>query len=119
MDGRRRNFVAPTFVDVEYECVFRHGTDPDTEKVKMKKILMALALATAFIAGVEVSGQSNAKAFETINAIHEHVLSTINEMERARAENHYDTGGHAAKAEEHLRAAERDLKIAADALSGH
>ena len=85
----------------------------------MKKVLMVLALATAFIVGVGVSGQSNANAFEAIDRIHQHVVSTINEMERARSDNHYDTGGHAAKAEEHLRAAEHDLKVAADALSGH
>ena len=33
-------------------------------------------------------------------------------MNDARAANHYDMGGHGAKAEEHLRAAERELGMA-------
>jgi len=36
-------------------------------------------------------------------------------MEHARAANHYDMEGHGAKAEEHLRAAERELGLAIDA----
>ena len=33
-------------------------------------------------------------------------------MERARAVNHYDMDGHGIKAEDHLRAAERELSLA-------
>jgi len=36
-------------------------------------------------------------------------------MEHARAANHYDMMGHGSKAEEHLRAAERDLGLTVDA----
>jgi hypothetical protein len=36
-------------------------------------------------------------------------------MEHARAANHYDMQGHGAKAEDHLRAAERELGLAVDA----
>jgi hypothetical protein len=36
-------------------------------------------------------------------------------MERARAANHYDMAGHGVKAEEHLRAAERELHDAVEA----
>jgi len=47
--------------------------------------------------------------------VHKHVIESINEMQRARAANHYDMMGHGAKAEEHLRAAERELGLAVDA----
>ena len=36
-------------------------------------------------------------------------MEAIHEMEHARAANNYDMRGHGAKAEEHLRAAEREL----------
>ena len=36
-------------------------------------------------------------------------------MEHARSANHYDMEGHGARAEEHLRAAERELGLAIDA----
>ena len=36
-------------------------------------------------------------------------------MDHARAANHYDMDGHGARAEEHLRAAERELGLAIDA----
>jgi hypothetical protein len=37
-------------------------------------------------------------------------------MEHARAANNYDMKGHGAKAEEHLRAAERELNESIDAM---
>ena len=46
---------------------------------------------------------------------HKHVTEAIHEMDRARAANHYDMMGHGAKAEEYLRAAERELGLAIDA----
>jgi hypothetical protein len=43
------------------------------------------------------------------------VLEAIHEMEVARAANHYEMAGHGAKAEDHLRAAERELHEAIEA----
>jgi hypothetical protein len=40
----------------------------------------------------------------------------IHEAEHVRAANHYDIMGNGAKAEEHLRAAERELNLAIDAF---
>jgi len=47
--------------------------------------------------------------------VHEHVMESIHELERARASNHYDMAGHGAKAEELLRHAERELHEAIEA----
>lgn len=79
----------------------------------MKNALAVFALAFAFVAGSVVSGQ--VRDWHDLDAVHKHVIEAIHEMERARAANHYDMMGHGAKAEEHLRAAERELGLAVDA----
>ena len=79
----------------------------------MKRVLAVLALALAFIAGAVLSAQ--VRDWHDLDAVHRHVVEAIHEMERARVANHYDMEGHGAKAEEHLRAAERELGLAIDA----
>jgi hypothetical protein len=79
----------------------------------MKKILSAIALTSAFMAGAVLSAQ--VRDWHDLDAVHRHVVESIHEMENARAANHYDMMGHGAKAEEHLRAAERELGLAIDA----
>ena len=79
----------------------------------MKKVLAVLSLALAFVAGAALSAQ--VRDWHDLHAVHEHVKEAIHEMERARAANHYDMEGHGAKAEDHLRAAERELGLAEDA----
>jgi hypothetical protein len=79
----------------------------------MKKVLAVLSLALAFVAGAALSAQ--VRDWHDLDAVHNHVKEAIHEMERARAANHYDMEGHGAKAEEHLRAAERELGLAVDA----
>ena len=79
----------------------------------MKKILSALALTSALAIGAMLSAQ--VRVWHDLDDVHKHVIQSINEMERARAANHYDMMGHGAKAEDHLRAAERELGLAIDA----
>jgi uncharacterized protein involved in response to NO len=79
----------------------------------MKKALSVLTIALALAAGAALSGQ--VRDWRDLDAVHKHVVEAIHEMERARAANHYDMQGHGAKAEEHLRAAERELGLAIDA----
>jgi len=79
----------------------------------MKKVLAVLSLALAFVAGAALSAQ--VRDWHDLDKCHQHVVEAIHEMERARAANHYDMEGHGAKAEEHLRAAERELGLAIDA----
>jgi hypothetical protein len=81
-------------------------------KIKMKKIVSAVALASAFATGAVLSAQIH--DWHDLEAVHKHVIESIQEMEHARNANHYDMMGHGAKAEEHLRAAERELGQAID-----
>lgn len=78
----------------------------------MKKVLAVFTLALAFLAGAALSAQVH--DWHDLDGVHKHVQEAIHEMERARAANHYDMGGHGIKAEEHLRAAERELSMAVD-----
>jgi len=50
-----------------------------------------------------------------LEGVHKHVQEAIHEMEHAPAANHHDMEGRGAKAEDHLRAAERELGLAIDA----
>ncbi len=79
----------------------------------MRKVLGVLTLALSFFAGAALSGQ--VRDWHDLEGINRHVREAIHEMERARAANHYDMGGHGMRAEEHLRAAERELDMAVDA----
>jgi hypothetical protein len=79
----------------------------------MKKLLSALALASAFATGAMLSAQ--VRDWHDLDDVHKHVIESIHEMDRARAANHYDMMGHGAKAEDHLHAAERELSLAIDA----
>jgi hypothetical protein len=80
---------------------------------KMKRLLAVSALALSFVTGAAVSAQ--VRDWHDLDGVHKHVVEAIHEMERARAANHYDMGGHGVKAEEHLRAAERELGMAVEA----
>jgi len=73
----------------------------------MKKAIAIAALALSFVAGAAFGDR--VRDWHDLEAVHKHVQEAIHEMERARAANHYDMGGHGVKAEEHLRAAEREL----------
>jgi len=79
----------------------------------MKRVLAVFSLALAFVAGAALSAQ--VRDWHDLDAVHKHVNEAIREMEHARAANHYDMEGHGAKAEDHLRAAERELGLAIDA----
>jgi hypothetical protein len=77
----------------------------------MKIVLAAAALTL-------VTGIANAadlKDWRDLEKVHNQILSSIREMERARAANHYDMAGHGAKAEQLLRDAEKELHQAIDA----
>jgi hypothetical protein len=79
----------------------------------MKRLASAFALTLAFSAGAVLSAQVH--DWHDLDDVHKHVIESINEMERARAANHFDMMGHGAKAEEHLHAAERELGLSIDA----
>ena len=68
----------------------------------------SLAVGAAFADAV--------RDWRDLDKVHMHVIESIHEMERARTANNYDMGGHGAKAEDHLRAAERELRDAVDTI---
>ena len=84
----------------------------------MKKAIAVGVLSTclSFVAGMAVAGRVH--DWRDLEAVHNHVQDAIQEMEAARAANHYDLGGHGAKAEEHLRAAEHELHEAIEWARG-
>jgi hypothetical protein len=82
----------------------------------MKKLYLSLALAVSFAAGAVVMAQVH--DWHDLDAVHRHVIEAINEMDRARAANHYDMHGHGEKAVEHLHAAEHELDLAVRDMRG-
>ena len=66
-----------------------------------------LSVCLSFVAGIAVAERVHDWA--DLESAHNHVQEAIHALDRARAANHYDMAGHGAKAEEHLRAAEREL----------
>jgi hypothetical protein len=72
-----------------------------------------LSVCLSFVAGIAVA--ERVRDWQDLEAVHNQVQESIHEMERARAANHYDMAGHGAKAEQHLRAAERELHEAIEA----
>ncbi|MFZ0481036.1 MAG: hypothetical protein WAL71_17995 [Terriglobales bacterium] len=82
----------------------------------MKKTIVATALSVclSFVAGIAVAEKVHDWA--DLEGAHNHVMEAMKQMDRARAANHYDMGGHGAKAEEHLRAAEHELHDAIESM---
>jgi hypothetical protein len=82
-------------------------------EIRMKKLYAVAALALAFATGAVLSAQ--VRDWHDLDAVHKHVIEAIHELDHARAANHYDMQGHGAKAEAHLRDAERELDLAVQA----
>lgn len=79
-----------------------------------KAFLIALAGATIGAAGT-LALADPVRDWHDLEKVHQHVVESIHEMERARAANHYDMAGHGAKAEQLLRDAEHELHEAIEA----
>jgi hypothetical protein len=79
----------------------------------MKKTLLVVLTGLSLSAGAAFADKVH--DWHDLNAVHDHVLEAIREMERASAANHYDLAGHGAKAEQLLRQAERELNQAVEA----
>jgi hypothetical protein len=79
----------------------------------MKIAVLAVATGLSFAAGLAMADKVH--DWHDLDKVHNHVLESIHEMERARAANHYDMAGHGAKAEDLLRQAEHELHDAIEA----
>ena len=76
-------------------------------------VVAVLSVCVSFAAGAAFADKVH--DWHDLDAVHSHVVESINEMQRAREANHYDMAGHGAKAEQHLREAERELSAAIEA----
>ena len=72
----------------------------------MNKLLLVFA-GVFIVSGLAFS--EPVRDWHDLEKVHKHVLEAIHEMERARAANHYDMGGHGEKAEQMLRDAKHEL----------
>jgi len=81
----------------------------------MKKILVTAATAAACILGAGHAAAEEVRDWRDLEAVHKHLEESLNEMLRAQKANHYDMGGHAAKAEQDIREALQQLHEAIEA----
>jgi len=81
--------------------------------MKKTMLIAILSVCLSFAAGIALAEKVHDWA--DLESAHHHVQEAMQEMNRARAANHYDMAGHGAKAEEHLRAAEHELHEAIEA----
>jgi len=80
----------------------------------MKRTFVIAAFCLSFVAGAAFSARVH--DWHDLDAVRRHVGEAIHEMEHARAANNYDMAGHGKKAEEHLRAAEREINESINAI---
>ena len=81
----------------------------------MNKLLIA-ASALTLLTGLAMA---EVRDWHDLDKVHQHIVQSIHEMERARAANHYDMEGHGIKAEQLLREAEKELHEAVEAAKSH
>ncbi len=81
----------------------------------MKKLLIAASALTLFTG----LAMAQVRDWHDLEKVHQHLVQSIREMERARAANHYDMEGHGIKAEQLLREAEKELHQAVEAAKAH
>jgi len=78
-----------------------------------KRLIFAVPVALVLAAGVAVAAE--VRDWQDLHRVHENIVRSIHELERARAANHYDMAGHGARAEQLLREAEHELHEAVEA----
>jgi hypothetical protein len=76
----------------------------------LKRTFLTAVAILSFGIGTAVA--QPVKDWHALDAVHNHVVEAISEMQAARAANHYDMAGHGAKAETYLHKAERELRLA-------
>jgi hypothetical protein len=74
----------------------------------MKKVLPLAALG--LMLAVTPAYADKVRDWHDLEKVHNEVLRALDHMQKAQAANHYDMGGHAAKAEADLRNVEAELK---------
>jgi hypothetical protein len=72
----------------------------------MNKLLLVFA---GFLLVSDLAFAEPVRNWHALEQVHKHIQKAIREMERASAANNYDMKGHAGKAEQLLRDADREL----------
>ncbi len=78
----------------------------------MKKSIVAVISALSLVGGVAIGAQVH--DWHQIHEADRHIDEALHEMHDAQAANHYDMGGHAAKAEQLLNGAKHELHAAVE-----
>ncbi len=78
----------------------------------MKKTLALCVLGLSF--AVSPAYAEKVKDWHDLEKVHNEVIHALEHMKKAQAANHYDMGGHAAKAEADLTNVEVELKAAVE-----
>lgn len=81
----------------------------------MKKLILLSALALSALSAQVFAGPE--AGHPNIIAAREDAQHAIEKMKAAQVANEYDMGGHAAKAEQLLKQAEAEMKMAAEAAN--
>jgi len=79
----------------------------------MKKIFL-VALGSLSLGAAVTTWSDPLRDWRDLENVHSHIVQAIKDLESASAANHYDMEGHAKKAEQLLRDAEKELKYAED-----
>jgi hypothetical protein len=79
----------------------------------MKKIILVIVSVSTLVFSLAFANE--VRDWKDLEKARKHIEQTIHEMERVAAANHYDMNGHAKKAEEALRIAEKELRAAVEA----
>jgi hypothetical protein len=118
--GAFRNSVDGAILAVFHQLSFKYERKT---QMKMKLLLGTAAGALLFVAGIAVAQQPanniDARRHPHLAAAQQHVVEAWQATETARTDNHEQLGGHAEKALEHLQAADRELKEAAEFANSH
>jgi hypothetical protein len=76
---------------------------------------LTLTVVALGLVGAASAYAAKVQDWKDLDRVHNQIQHSIQEMERARAANHYDMNGHGAKAEDLLRQAEKELHDAIEA----
>lgn len=86
--------------------------------MKIKHVLcIVAAMVIAFAGGALTMAQ--VYDWHDVDKVHHEVIDAMNHLDRLRARNGFNMGGHGEKAKEHLVAAERELDAAVQFLQNH
>ncbi|MFZ0303406.1 MAG: hypothetical protein WAL75_12000 [Terracidiphilus sp.] len=85
--------------------------------MKIKSLYLVLAMTVAFASGAYTMAQ--VRDWHDVEKVHQHVIEAMHELEHMQQANGYNMGGHAARADQLLHQAERELDAAVHYAQTH